>query len=276
MLAALLSTLVLALSAQAATLKLQSPKLVVTDSMGTQLRSDSFSLSKQVAEAVELGAKDILKMTFQVLDQETGNGVQPHQTFLRFYDEKTNEEGIQPVRVTPGGKAKFELNLSKPPLSLPPTPNGDPLKVSLIIGTSQYDPISVELFDLVLPKSQPAPENPLESTFHVLPEIHHTFRADNKMPPQPISFAFIGIVLAPWAILLSLWSQVVPKPSRLFSPSILPFVASLGAFEGLLFWYWVDLKLGQVLLYGFMLSLPTFFAGKTALASIGSQRLGRK
>lgn len=35
--------------------------------------------------------------------------MQPHQTFLRFFDPKTHEEGIQPVRVTPGGKAKFEL-----------------------------------------------------------------------------------------------------------------------------------------------------------------------
>jgi oligosaccharyltransferase complex subunit delta (ribophorin II) len=62
----------------------------------------------------------------------------------------------------------------------------------------------------------------------------------------------------------------------LFSPSILSFILCLGAFEGLLFWYWVDLKLGQVLLYGAMLSIPTLFAGKTALASIGSRRVGRK
>ena len=38
-----------------------------------------------------------------------GKGVQPHQTFLRFYDPETGEEGIQPVRVGSGGKAKFEL-----------------------------------------------------------------------------------------------------------------------------------------------------------------------
>ena len=58
---------------------------------------------------MKLGEKDILKLTFQVVDKEAGKGVQPHQTFLRFYDEKSGEEGIQPVRVTPGGKAKFEL-----------------------------------------------------------------------------------------------------------------------------------------------------------------------
>jgi oligosaccharyltransferase complex subunit delta (ribophorin II) len=56
-----------------------------------------------------LAAKDILKFTFQVVEKDNGKGIQPHQTFLRFYDEKSGEEGIQPIRVTPGGKARFEL-----------------------------------------------------------------------------------------------------------------------------------------------------------------------
>lgn len=57
---------------------------------------------------LQLGPTDKLKLTFQIVDED-GKGVQPHQTFLRFYDEATGEEGIQPVKVTPGGKAKFEL-----------------------------------------------------------------------------------------------------------------------------------------------------------------------
>ena len=59
--------------------------------------------------ALTLSATDILKLTFQVTEKDSEKGVQPHQTFLRFYDELSGEEGIQPVRVTPGGKAKFEL-----------------------------------------------------------------------------------------------------------------------------------------------------------------------
>lgn len=54
-----------------------------------------------------LGGTDVLKLSFQVTDGESE--VQPHQTFLRFYDEVSGEEGIQPVRVTASGKAKFEL-----------------------------------------------------------------------------------------------------------------------------------------------------------------------
>ena len=56
-----------------------------------------------------MGASDTLKLTFQVTEQTTDNDVQPHQTFLRFFDSTTGEEGIQPVKVTPSGKAKFEL-----------------------------------------------------------------------------------------------------------------------------------------------------------------------
>jgi hypothetical protein len=69
----------------------------------------SLSLLYAASPPIEVGPKDTLKLTFQIVDKETGKGVQPHQTFLRFYDEQTREEGIQPVRVTPGGKAKFEL-----------------------------------------------------------------------------------------------------------------------------------------------------------------------
>lgn len=59
---------------------------------------------------------------------------------------------------------------------------------------------------------------------------------------------------------------------HLFSPRVLPFTALLGAFEVLLFWYWVELKLGQVLLYGGILAIPTVFAGRTALVTTGKWR----
>ena len=99
----------LAVGASAASLKLQSPRLVVSDTIGTQLRAEPFSLTSKLHETVEVGAKDILKLTFQIVGEEDGKGVQPHQTFIRFVDETTGEEGIQPVRVGPSGKAKFEL-----------------------------------------------------------------------------------------------------------------------------------------------------------------------
>lgn len=122
----LFPVLLLALSAQASILTLKSPRFTVTDSTGSQIRSEScvtnplpvsflysqliirISLGRKPSTPVDLSQTDTLKLTFQVFD-DTDKGVQPHQTFLRFYDEKSGEEGIQPVRVTLGGKAKFEL-----------------------------------------------------------------------------------------------------------------------------------------------------------------------
>ncbi|KAF8814742.1 oligosaccharyl transferase delta subunit [Phlegmacium glaucopus] len=271
----LFPVLLLALSAQASILTLKSPRFTVTESTGSQIRSEPISLEHKPSTPVVLSQTDTLKLTFQIID-DTDKGVQPHQTFLRFYDKKSGEEGIQPIRVTLGGKGKFELNLSKPPLSLPPTPKSDPLQVTLLIGSPLHDPLSIELFDLILPRSPPAPEHPDEAAYRPRPEIKHTFRPDHKAPPRFISAVSAALVLTPWVILLSLWSQVAPRPAHLLSPSIFPFILCLGAFEGLLFWYWVDLKLGQVLFYGAFLSIPTVFTGKTALANIGSRRVGRK
>jgi oligosaccharyltransferase complex subunit delta (ribophorin II) len=60
----------------------------------------------------------------------------------------------------------------------------------------------------------------------------------------------------------------------LFSPKIIPFTATLGAFEVLLFWYWLDLKLGQVLFYGAGLGIAAVLTGKTALVQVGKLRKG--
>ncbi|KAJ6509340.1 oligosaccharyl transferase delta subunit [Mycena vitilis] len=273
------SLLLLAATARASVLTLHVPRVTTYDSTGAGIRTEVLKLVEKPLHPMAVGPTDSLKLTFQVVEdtggKDVGKGVQPLQTFLRFYDPETGEEGIQPLRVTPAGKSKFELNMAKPPLSIPPT-TSSPLQVTLIIGSPKHSPLKIDLFDLTLPESHPAPQHPDEASFHPLPTIVHTFRIPQKVPPLPISALFTGLAVAPWAILLGLWSQVFPGAPRLFSPSILPFISALGAFEVLLVWYWVDLKLGQVLLYGGILGVATLFTGKTALASIGARRVGRK
>ena len=179
----------------------------------------SLSLAHKPTTSVKLGHTDVLKLTFKVAQKENEEGIQPHQTFLRFYDETTGEEGIQPIKVTPAGKAKFELvcfrtyhlmsrliypqNMARPPSSLPPSADA-PLKVSLLLGSFVHDPAKFELFDLVVPPSQPAPQHPDEVLFHPLPEIQHQFRPEQKLPPSFISAVFAALVVGPWAVLLGL------------------------------------------------------------------------
>ncbi|KAF7320261.1 Dolichyl-diphosphooligosaccharide--protein glycosyltransferase subunit 2 [Mycena kentingensis (nom. inval.)] len=276
-------------AAQAAILGLSNSRVTIYDSTGANLRTEKCDLPRptasntsssiQVPDAVStplsLGPTESLKFTFTVVEDGTTKGVQPVQTFLRFYDRVSGEEGIQPLRVTPAGKSKFELNMAKPPASLPPTTT-DPLEVTIILGHPSHSPFKVHLFDLVVPESGAASQHPDEPSFHPLPPIHHTFRPPPKTPPQAISAIFAALTIAPWAVLLALWSQVFPGVPYLLSPRILPFIATLGAFEVLLVYYWVDLKLGQVLLYGGALGVVTLFTGNTALSAIGARRVGTK
>lgn len=71
--------------------------------------SYSISVNALPNPALNVQSTDTLRVTFTVADKSSGKGVQPHQTFIRFYDPKTHEEGIHPIRVASNGKAKFDL-----------------------------------------------------------------------------------------------------------------------------------------------------------------------
>jgi len=59
---------------------------------------------------------------------------------------------------------------------------------------------------------------------------------------------------------------------HLFSPSILSFVLSLALIEGLLLWYWVELRLGHILLYGAGAATLALLTGKQSLVGIATRR----
>ncbi|EKM58117.1 uncharacterized protein PHACADRAFT_252164 [Phanerochaete carnosa HHB-10118-sp] len=282
-----LSSLLAARETLAGQLSLQQARFSVLGGDVSPLRQEPISLSPaNEPDPVRLGPSDTLKLAFTVVTKEQDSdaepkGVQPHQTFVRFFDKQSGEEGIVPVRVAQSGKAKFELSMARPPSSLPPTPlQGNetaPLTVSLLMGSFDHSPYSLQLFDLYLPPSQPAPEHPDEKTFHPQPEIQHTFRPEQKLPSKFVSgLAALVVVGGPWVVLLGLLSQVPLSTPHLLSPSILPFTVSLTALEALLFYYWADLKLGQVLAYGAAVGLVTVISGKTALEKRGEWRLQGK
>jgi oligosaccharyltransferase complex subunit delta (ribophorin II) len=43
--------------------------------------------------------------------------------------------------------------------------------------------------------------------------------------------------------------------------------------EGLLFWYWIELRLGQILLYGSGAATLALLMGKQALSGIATRRI---
>lgn len=273
-------------------------------------RHHRHSLAKKPPKPILLEKTDTLKLTFQVVEKDTGNGVQPHQTFLRFYDKTTGEEGIQPIRVTSGGKAKFEL------VRLPRyiyfhsllNHHTEYIQTGVVVApdlwrslaSHSHHWISSTLPPLYRPlwfdhsRVATRPSSPSRSIFPSSSWNSSHFPSRTKASPET-GFCHLlcrgscsldgaswhgkcRIILHPIILLIDhlQWSQVAPRVTHLLSPNIFPFIATLGAFESLLVWYWVDLKLGQVLLYGGFLSIVTVLTGKHALSKIGDRRLGRK
>jgi len=258
----------------AAELTLKAPKLTVEYADSRDPLHQKLSIDKPLAKPVELESNDVLTLHFQIVTKDTDDGAQPQQAFLRLYDTQSQEEGIIPLRVTSLGKVKFQLNMAKPPTSLPPS-GSNPLKASLIIGSYVHTPVTWELFDLQLPASLPAAAVPEEASYYPLPTLSHTFRPDHKAPPRVISAFFSLLVLSPWLGLVVLLTQLPQRLPNILNPSVLPFIALLASFEVLFFKYWVDMKIGQVLLYTSGLGLVTLAAGKRALTALSNQRLGK-
>lgn len=67
------------------------------------------SLETKLEPHVTLGPSQTLRISFTVLDKNSGKGVVPHQTFLRLYDSATHEEGVHPIKVNAGGKGKIDI-----------------------------------------------------------------------------------------------------------------------------------------------------------------------
>lgn len=202
--------------------------------------SERLDLSPSAAlPTVNVAKSDTLKLSFTVVDDEDDTtGVRPHQAFLRFY-ASSGEEGIQPIKVSSTGKAKFELvrpsslhllrphvystysspqNPRRPPAGLPATTESTILSVDLILGSFTHASSIIPLMKLTVPPSLPVAPHPEEHLYHPKPLLHHTFREEQRMPNKAISTAFVGIALAPWAVLLAL---VRLPPSLL--PNAFPF-----------------------------------------------------
>ena len=226
-------------AAHAGQLSLQSPKLTVVGPNGAKLRSESYATSpvlrsthteldnansislQNSPDPVVLGASDTLKLTFQVTDQTTDNGVQPHQTFLRFFDPTTGEEGIQPVKVTPSGKAKFELVRCFQKLLVPLT--------TTPLCRTWPNPRAL---------SRPLAKRHCTSPFFLAPSCtalpHSTFSTSKSRRPhlRPCTQTNISTICAPSSHILSNRSRSCPlvscRPSSRHSSSL----------RGLFFLFW--------------------------------------
>jgi len=247
-----------------AELQVKSLKFSVQTPSSDIITADTLTPDAPEPPTLVLSNADTFKLSFTVED-EKGNGVMPVQSMLRVWDEESGEDALIPFKVSATGKGRFELNMRRPPPQLPPTPTATPLNVSLLLALPPHAPLNLNLLQLQLPLSEPVSVHPEEYLYHPQSEIFHTFRADERVPPRIVSLLGAGAVAAPWAVLLLLVGNLSPSFAFASSPKLLLFLGTLTAFEGLLVTYWIQLTLGQVLLYGAVLGGVTVVAGVSAL-----------
>ncbi|VDP07077.1 unnamed protein product [Soboliphyme baturini] len=105
------------------------------------------------------------------------------------------------------------------------------------------------------------------------PEIFHTFRQPEKLPPVVISNVFTVLVLSPLLLLFILWFRIGANvrgfPCSFYAVG---FHACLGAIFALYFVFWLKLNMFQTLKYLLGISLLTFVCGNRTLRSISERK----
>jgi len=113
--------------------------------------------------------------------------------------------------------------------------------------------------------------------FHWKPEIRHKFREAERMPPTTISAAFSLLCLAPWLLLLALWTQLRVNVDGLSSSTQTTFgagfILSLAGIAFLYYLYWTRLTLLPTLAYLLALGVVAAVTGRKALSEIAQIRV---
>ncbi|GAA5829742.1 hypothetical protein JCM3766R1_001287 [Sporobolomyces carnicolor] len=283
--------------AAAGTLRVSQGKLSVIDSVASSASlSSTFSSSeagpKPAVRDVALASTDTIKLSFQLEDADTSRPVQPQQAVVSWQPVDARERAepgrqfAAVVKVRNNGKAKWELDLSRAPTSLLSL-SRSPISLTLLLGSKDYAGVSIALgtFQLSPSLALPFPYPPNEDLpahwevekYAAQPRIDWTFKSGEKRVGTVMSALGLAIVLAPWVVLLSIFSNLRSSLSpRTPTLSQTVLVLSLVSFEALFVTYWVQLRLIPTLPYFAALALVVVVSGKNALGDMTSTRFERE
>ncbi|KAF9180082.1 proteasome regulatory particle base subunit [Haplosporangium sp. Z 767] len=230
-------------------------------------------------ENLSADATDSLKFSFKIENKE-----RPHQAMVLFQSQDDFKDEIMvAASVKPSGKGRFELNFAK---SDPKFKYGTrKYSMTFLVGGPKIDDpfkYSLGFIDVKGPSANPA-VRPKRVEYKSQPEIHHQFRADQKLINTAISGLFTVLVLTPFGVLFFLWSKLnikfeplralVQKPVSLVTAIV--FLGSLTGIEYVFYSYWTHVTLFPVLQYLGVLSLVAAVSGRSVLSSIQARRLQR-
>ncbi|BGP16092.1 hypothetical protein JCM10213_007529 [Rhodosporidiobolus nylandii] len=286
-----LAVLLALVGAAQAAITVKDGKLAVIDAVGaTAVASSSFSSEQPSPLTYTLSGTDALKLSFVVVDSDTGSAVQPHQAALSWTssDESNGEDVTQFVKVNrKTGRARWELDLSRAPPSLLSLPS--PLTLTLLLASPSQPPLRLPLGHFTLPASLalPAPFPPDADLprawdverYKLREPVQWTFREGEKRVGLVKALGGTAVVLAPWVVFGGALPSLLPS-LRLTSPTPTStlFLALLLLLESSFLLYWTDLtrlNLIQSLPVFGGLALLAAGVGRSALGGMRRQRLAK-
>ncbi|XP_034764171.2 dolichyl-diphosphooligosaccharide--protein glycosyltransferase subunit 2-like isoform X5 [Acipenser ruthenus] len=217
-----------------------------------------------------------LALSFQLVDENTGVELTPHQTFVRLYNQKTDQEVVFVAEPDSKNVYRFELDTAERKSEF--NSMSGTYALHLIIGDATLEnPILWNMADIVLKfPDEDAPSVVQSKNLYVAkPEIQHLFREPEKKPATVVSNAFTALVLAPFLLLIILWCKLGANISNFsITPSALLFHLGHAAMLGLMYVYWTHLNMFQTLKYLAIVGSLTFLAGNRMLAQKAVKRIG--
>ncbi|XP_041112730.1 dolichyl-diphosphooligosaccharide--protein glycosyltransferase subunit 2-like isoform X2 [Polyodon spathula] len=216
-----------------------------------------------------------LALSFQLVDENTGVELTPHQTFVRLHNQKTDQEVVFVAEPDSKNVYRFELDTAERKSEFNSV--SGTYALHLMIGDATLEnPILWNMADIVLKfPEEDAPSVVQSKNLYVAkPEIQHLFREPEKKPATVVSNAFTALVLAPFLLLIILWIKLGANISNFsITPSTLLFHLGHAAMLGLMYVYWTHLNMFQTLKYLAIVGSLTFLAGNRMLAQKAVKRI---
>lgn len=219
---------------------------------------------------------DFIHISFKLKNTVTGRGLNAHQAFVKFTNNKNKTEAIVLPKVV---NKKHKLVVDIAATEDFNKVSGD-YDIEVIVGDAALQaPIlwkvgTVSLSFTSKPETKPNP-------FQPLPEIKHVFRPAEPRPAQSVSSAFTLAVFAPVLVLLGLLAKVGINfrglPGGTDFLFAFGFIGCIGALLGLIGAFWVGLfNLVATLGYLCGLAVVTVFIGHRALGHLAAVREKRE
>lgn len=185
----------------------------------------------------------------------------PHQAMVRIFSPELNDERLFPAKFR-GKGAKVAI----PHRSIPWEFRGEPLEVSIVVGSKEGQGVEEPAFGLLVDHDEHSKvvltrKRDKLNTLGPNPEIDHLFREEPRRTNAVIALVFVGAVVVLLGALLTSWQSTGLLPKSI-SIHVALFSATVIAVEAMFVGYFVSWSIFTVLSLGAVLGPLLLWTGK--------------